>query len=320
MPTSQYPLITSKGVIGMMFQAMEAAERKSWLPLIANEFTSDQATETYAGLGTVPQMREWLGGKNAHSFTQQSLTISNKDWESTIEVRVKDLRRDKTGFLQARIGELAQRAVGHQSKLISDLIEVGDGTTLGACYDGKAFFADDHSVGSSGTIDNEADSDISEAPVANHGTTTNPSPGELIHAVMDGVQRIQSFKDDHGEPINENASSFVVMVPVTFSKAARLAMSQQSIGDGESNPLLADSMNYTIAVNPRLTWTTKLAVFRADAPFKSFISQIEAGEMFKALAEGSDYEFTNNAHLYSVEKCGNVGYGRFDQACLVTLI
>ena len=316
---SQYPNITSKNVIGMFFQEMEIAANRSWVSQITNEFTSNQATETYAGLGTVPQMREWLGGKQGKNFREQSLTITNKDWESTIEVAVKDLRRDKTGQLQIRIAELAERAMGHDAKLISDLIENGTGTTKGSCYDGLAFFADTHSVGSSGTIDNEKDVDISAVPVATHGTTTDPSVGEFVHAVLDGVSLIQSFKDDQGEPINENASSFLVMVPTGLSKVARLALSQQMISDGENNPLIADTINYNIVSNARLTWTDKFAVFRSDGRSKSFISQLEMAPMLKLLAEGSDYEFTNNAHLYSVEKCGNVGYGRFDQAALITL-
>lgn len=317
---SQYPNITSKNVIGMFFQEMEIAQDRSWVSAITNTFTSNQATETYAGLGTAPQMREWLGGKQAKSFREQSLTITNKDWESTLEVALKDLRRDKTGQLQIRIGELAERAMAHEAKLVSELIENGTGTTLGACYDGLAFFADTHAVGDSGTIDNEVDSDISALPVAVNGTVTDPSVGEFVHSVLKGVSLIQSFKDDQGEPINENASQFLVMVPNGLSKVARLALSQQMIGNGENNPLIADTITYRVVSNARLTWTDKFAVFRADGRAKPFISQLEVAPMIKALAEGSDYEFTNNAHLYSVEKSGNVGYGRFDQACLVTMV
>lgn len=319
MPAQEFTGIGSAGVIGMMFQAMEQARDTSWVPLIANEFTSTQATETYQGIGTVPQMREWLGGKNAKSFTAQSLTISNKDWESTIRINVKDLRRDKTGFLQARIAQLMQRAMAHDASRLSTLIDTGNATTNGACYDGLALFSDSHSVGSSGTVDNKISVDISALPVATNGTTTDPSVGEFVHAVLEGVKTIQSFKDDSGEPINENAQSFVVMVPNGLSKVARIALTQQAIGNGEQNPLVADTLTYKIAANPRLTWTDKFAVFRADGPMKSLIVQLEAPLVFKALAEGSDYEFNEGAHLYSVEKSGNVGYGRFDQCVEVTL-
>lgn len=318
MPVQSQEKITQRDVLGFMFQEMETATASSWAGDIANSFSSDQATETYAGIGTSPQMREWLGGKDAKSFSEQSLTISNKDFESTIEIPVKDLRRDKTGFLRLRIAELMQRAVSHEAKLLSDLIENGTGTTIASCYDGKALWADNHSVGSSGTIDNNISVDISELPVSVNGTTTDPSVAEFAHAALEAVVTIQSFKDDQGEPINEMANNFLIMVPTGLSKAARLAMTQPNINN-ESNPLMNDTINYRVVANPRLTWTDKFAVFRTDGNFKSFIIQNEVAPMFKALAEGSDHEFKNNAHLYSVEKCGNVGYGRFDQTCLVTL-
>lgn len=329
MPAQEFTTIGSKGVIGMMFQAMEQATAASWVSRIANTFVSTQATETYAGIGTVPQMREWLGGKQSNSFTKQSLTISNKDWESTIRVNVKDLRRDKTSFLQARIGELMQRAASHDQKLLSTLIETGNATTNGACYDALSLFNDSHSVGSSGTTDNKISVDISALPTGDttgsHGSVTAPSVGEAALVIQQGIKTLLGFKDDQGEPINEAMSEVVVMVPIGLSDAFEAALSSVYLAQGMSNPTLTQSnpngggIKKTLAVNARLTWTDKIAIFRADAPVKSLIVQLEVEPMFKALAEGSDFEFTENAHLYSVEKAGNVGYGRFDQCVEVTM-
>ena len=305
-----------------MFQEMEVAQQRSWVAAIANRFQSNQELETYAGIGTVPQMREWIGAKQSHSFTEQSIQIRNKDWESTIRVKTKDLRRDKTTQLRARIGELMDRAVTHEAKLLSDLIENGSGTTLASCYDTKALFADDHSVGSSGTIDNNVSSDISDTPTATHGTTTDPSPGDFAHAVLNGVKTLRGFKDDRGEPINDMIGSLLIMVPVGLSKAAELALAQPTIAGNEANPLLnsASRVSYQLAVNARLTWTDKFAIFRTDGRMKSLIIQEEVSPVFKALAEGSDYEFSNAEHQYSVEKAGNVGLGRFDQCALITFV
>lgn len=329
MPAQEFTGIGSEGVIGMMFQAMEQTQRASWVSLIANEFTSTQATETYEGIGTVPMLREWLGGKQAHSFSKQSLTISNKDWESTLRVNVKDLRRDKTGFLQARIGELTQRAQAHDQKLLSTLIETGNATTNGVTYDAKALFATNHSVGSSGTTNNKISVDISALPtgdtIGSHGSTTAPSVGEAALVIQKGIKQLLGFKDDKGEPINEMMANVLVMVPVGLSDAFEAALSSVFLAQGMSNPTLTQSspsgsrITKQIAVNARLTWTDKIAIFRTDNPIKSLITQLEVGPMFKGLAEGSDYEFTENAHLYSVEKSGNVGYGRFDQCVEVTM-
>lgn len=320
MPSQVYTKITSKEVIGYMFQEMETATGNTWIPKISNEFTSSSASELYGGLGTVPQMREWIGGKQAKGFTEQSLRITNKDYESTIEINVKDLQRDKTAFLRGKIGELMRRAVTHTGKLLSTIIENGAGTTVAACYDGLALFSSTHSVGDSGTIDNTIDVDISAVPTGQHGSTTAPSIGEMAYAILAAVKQLMSFKDDQGEPINENASSFVVMVPVGLWDRAMLAAAVQTLAEGEANVLKAPGLSIDIQMNARLTWTDKFAVFRVDAPMKSLIVQIEEAEVFKAKAEGSDFEFDNKAHQYSVEKSGNVGCGRFDRTCLVTLI
>lgn len=320
MPAQEFTGIGSEGVIGMMFQSMQEQQEASWVNKIANSFSSTQATETYEGIGTVPQMREWLGGKNAKSFTAQSLSISNKDWESTIRINKKDLRRDKTGFLQAKINLLMQRALTHDMSRLSTLIETGDATTNGSCFDSAALFASHSAIGSSGTIDNQIDSDISTHPVATAGTTTNPSVAEFHYAVLDGVKTLKSFKDDAGEPINEFARNFLVMVPNGLYKAAIQALTADRIDGGITNVLTqSNNLNFEVVVNPRLTWTDKFAVFITDNPFKSLIVQLESPLVFKALADGSDYEFNENAHLYSVEKSGNVGYGRFDQCVEVTM-
>ena len=319
MPAAQHAELSSNDITGWMFQAYEEAMEQSWVSAVANEYSSDSASETYEGIGNVPAMREWLGGKQAQSFSRQSLVITNKDWESTLAIKVKDMRRDKTGFLRTRISELMMRAVEHQAKLISDLIEAGAGTTVASTYDSKALFSNTHSVGDSGTMDNLIDVDISTIPAAVHGSTTAPSPAEAARATAQAVKTMLGFKDDKGEPINMFNRSFTVMVPVGLSDAFDEAFSSDRLDQNGANPLRSSTRNtYSLVVNPRLTWTTKFAVFANDAPFKTFISQIEDGPTFKTL-EGGDHEFKENERLYSVEKSGNVGLGRFDKAVQVTM-
>lgn len=325
----QYDVIGVKGVIGYYFQALEQYTGQSWTSRIANTFLSTQDTETYGGIGNVPQLREWLGGKQPNTFSEQSVKITNKDFESTIRIKNKDRRRDKTGQLSARMGELAQRALAHDAKLLSAIIDAGSGTTVATAYDGKAMFATNHVVGGSGTINNAISVTIASLPTGDttgsHGSTTAPSVGEMALSIMAGIKQIFGFKDDKGEPINEFANEFEIMVPVGLSDAAQAALTSVYLAQGMSNPTLIQAspsgnlVKRNLIVNPRLTSTTKFYIFRSDAPFKSLIVQTELAPMMKALAEGSDNEFMNNEVLFSVEKSGNVGIGRFDQACQVTL-
>ena len=305
----------SRAIIGEFYARLEQNLGNSWVPQVSMLFQSDQESETYKWLGQAPMMREWIGGRQAKGFRENGMTIANKKYESTLEVPVDWLRRDKTGQLMVRIDEQAERANAHWAKLLNQLVIDGESKV---CYDGQFFFDTDHSEGDSGTQDNDIALDVT--------TTTAPTTGEMETAILKAVQQIIGFKDDQGEPMNENAQKFLVMVPVPFMSAAAAALGSSIIVDAStsrSNTILTLSsmagFQIALAVNPRLTWTTKLAVFRADGSVAPFIRQEEEGITVDAIAEGSEEEFKNDRHLYGIKAIRNVGFGYWQKSCLVTL-
>ena len=312
MNAAQLPNISDKAVVSYILQDLTGATQNSWAGRLANRFQSNSASELYAGLGLPPVMREWIGPKLAKQLKEYPFRIDNKDWESTLEIKRKDLQRDKTGQLMMRTAQFAQRAAEHEEKLLSQLIDGGAGTTYGTAYDGVAFFSDSHSVGTSGTIDNSITYDVT--------TTTAPTSTEMSAAIMAAIQALYGFKDDTGEPTNQNEKEFVIMVPIAFWSAAITAVTKDRLSANADNPLLNIGLGLSVIQNPRLTWTDKFAVFASGSPSKSLIVQEESAPSVEVLAEGSDWTFNNQSHLYSLVKSGNVGYGRFDKAVLVTLV
>lgn len=310
---NQYTGITSKGVMGMFYKQLAADMGNSWIPGCSMLFNSTQETETYKWLGQVPQMREWIGGRNAKGFTENGITIKNKKYESTLEVNVDDLRRDKTGQLMVRIAEQARRANAHWASLLSTLILAGAATT---CYDGEYFFDTGHIDGAQS---NCLTLDISTLGVSVAGTCTNPSSEEMSKAILKGVQAIIGFTDDQGEPMNEDARSFLVMVPVSLWQTALAAVSLPFTGTGVSNIIPSGDFNIAVAPNARLTWTDTFAVFRTDANVKPFIRQEEEGITVAAKAEGSEFEFDFDKHQYGIKAVRNVGYGYWQTACEVIM-
>ena len=310
--------ITERQVIGTFYQALKQNTGAEWINGVSNYFTSDQASEEYAWLGHSPVMREWVGGRNAKGFTENNLTIKNKHFESTLEVLVKDLRRDKTGQVMARIQELARRTNSHWASLLSTLIINGAATE---CYDGQYFFDTDHEEGDSGAQSNDIEVDISGLPVATAGTTTAPSIAEFQFAIAKGIQQIVGFVDNQGEPMNSDASRFMVMVPTVFMNTAYQAVATPAQVAETQSALQAMKSQFGIdvVVNPRLTWTEAFALFRTDSFIKSFIRQEEKGVELKVKGYGSEYEFDNDAHQYGVDTWRNVGYGYWQNSCLVTL-
>jgi len=301
----------SRAIIGEFYHALDQDTGAGWVPNISMLFTSDQDSETYKWLGQSPAMREWVGGRNAKGFLENGLTITNKHYESTMEVMVRELRRDKTGQVMARIRDLAQRTNSHWASLLSTLILNGTSTT---CYDGQFFYDTDHTEGNNTTSQsNDITTDISALPVVTAGTTTAPSIEEAQQSVMKSVAQILSFKDNENEPMNESARQFLVMVPtplyIPFSKAMTMPVSPDL-----NTQALPSGLSVDVVMNPRLTGTDDFYTFRTDGEVKPFIRQQETDVDLKAKAEGSEYEFDNDAHQYGVDTWRNVGYGYWQHA------
>lgn len=311
-------ILSSRAIMGMYFARLETNPGGGWVNGCANLFSSDQASEQYAFLGQSPAMREWIAGRQAKGFRSDALVIVNKHYEATIEIQRKDLRRDKTGQIMARVQEFADRSVTHWASLLSTLMINGESA---ACYDGQYFFDTDHSEGSSGSQSNDISVDISALPAAVHGTTTAPSVEEMQQAILSGIAQVLSFKDDRGEPMNENAREFCVCVPVPLYLTALAATSALTTAALQQNlnPNLIASLRVNVEMNPRLTWTDKFAVFRTDSPIKAFIRQTEQDVELKAKAEGSEFEFDNDAWQFGIDAWRGVGYGYWQRACLVTM-
>lgn len=310
--------LSSRAVIGMYYERLATLAGISWVNSVSNYFTSDQASEEYAWLGMPPALREWIGGRQAKGFSQNGITITNKHFEATLEIALRDMRRDKTGQIEARVNEFAQRGDSHFASLLSTLIANGPSTV---CYDGQYFFDTDHSEGSSGTLDNDITTDISELPVQTHGVVTAPSKEEMLQAIIKSITQFFTFKDDQGEPINEDANAFHVMVPVGLSAAASSALSRTNdIGPGMFS---IDGYNVSLSVNPRLTaagWTDEFVTFRTDGSIKPLIRQEETTPALKVKGEESEYAFDNDAIQFGIDTWRNAGYGRWQGAVLNTLV
>ena len=315
---SQYPNISSRAIIGTFYHKLTVDLGQTWIPGISMPFNSDQSSETYKWLGQVPQMREWIGGRQAKGFTENGITIINKKYESTLEFEVDDLRRDKTGQINIRIGEQARRANTHWASLLSTLILAGPSAV---CYDTQYFFDDDHSEADSGSQSNKLSITLSGLPCNVHGVAAAPSIEEMQQCIIRGVSAIIGFKDNQGEPMNEDANSFLVMVPISLWQVALAAIALPNIAANVNNVLQTAKFILNVAPNARLAaWTDRFAIFRTDADVKAFIRQEEVPITMSAKAEGSEYEFDFDKHQYGIKAQRNVGFGFWQEACEVIMV
>lgn len=294
----------SRDVLGFMYpRLMEGPS--GWVSDVGMYIPSDQASETHKWLGMAPVMREWIGGRHKSKPRDFGITIENKKFEATMGLSVDEIRRDKIAQVQVRIDDLVRRANGHWAKILSELIDVAESTV---CYDGQFLVDTDHSEGDSGTQDN----DLSFAAA----TGTTPTVTEMVDAILASISAMKGFKDDQGEPINQEVENFLVMVPTTYWSVAHKAVVQELIGSGETNALTG--INLSLEINPRLTWTTKMMTFATDSAVKPFILQDEVPVTVSAMAEGSEHEHKFDEHEYGVKAVRNVGPGMWQACCMTT--
>lgn len=311
-------VLSTRNVIGLYYARLETPMAGGWIDGVSNLFGSDQASEEYPFLGQVPRMREWIGGRQAKGLRANSLTIRNKHYESTLEIALRDLRRDKTPQLKARVSEFADEGDAHWGTLLSALVQ---GAAAAACYDGQFFFDTDHAEGESGAQDNDIAVDISTLPAAVHGVVAAPSVEEMQQSIVKGIAQILSFKDDRGRPMNSNARKFLVTVPIPLWIPATSAMKALATAAlvNQQLPQLTAGIDVSVEMLPELNWTDSFAVWRTDSPIKGLIRQNETNPVLKVKDESSEFAFDNDAIQLGIDAWRAADYGLWQRACYVTM-
>jgi hypothetical protein len=128
------------------------------------------------------------------------------------------------------------------------------------------------------------------------------------------------YKDDQAEPMNSHAKNFLVMTSVTlWPYMVHAVLGEPADESNVLKELKKQGFTVSVAANPRLTYTTQFVTFRTDAPASALIRQEEEKISVGAKADGSEYEFDNDAHQYGIKAIRNVGYGYWQYAAHATL-
>lgn len=309
-----YSLLTVKGLMGGFYDAMDSGS--TWATRVGVVIPSNQSIETYRWLGLPPQMRQWLNARQVKGLPIRSHTIENQEYEATLGVDRNDMRFDKTGQLGIRFAELGQRTLSHWEKISTDLIELD-----GLCYDGQNFFDTDHSMGGDNTSTYNNDLTSTEVAALNVTTAAAPTAAEMKDIIIGMVSYQYTYKDNANEPYNASARKFILMVNPTMWGAAIAAVRADFLGTlgGDNNTLKTQDFSVDIVVNPRLTTTDVVYLFRTDGAMKSLILQDAIPPTMEFLGEGTDEAFKFNRYLFGVRATRAAGYGQWAYALKGTL-
>lgn len=112
---------------------------------IATVINMDAKSMDLVDLGAAPMPVEAIGKTQVQDFVEKTMTVKPKNWEITVKLSYNAIKDDQTGSLETKVraaGSNFSLAIANRAfKALND----GDATTnFGACYDGKAFYANDH--------------------------------------------------------------------------------------------------------------------------------------------------------------------------------
>ena len=282
--------LLTKGLLTNFFEGYNAAE-VNW-DKVATKVPSTARAETYGWLGSVPRLREMKGERVPKKLLEYSYTITNKEFEASIEVDHADLKDDQTG----QYGILA-RSIGEAAKTYPDELIFADllpNAFTNLCYDGQYFFDTDHPIGELGTTQ------------SNKGTSA-------LDSTSFGVARaaLRTMQDDFGRPTLNNNMDLLLIVPPALESTAQTILEAQYGSSGATNIYFG---NARILVANWLSDTNNWFLLNTAGTIKPFIVQEREFIPFESLEDGSTPNFMNKKNYYGTYWRGNAGYGLYQKA------
>ena len=232
-------------------------------PTLCTEVQSNGADEKYGGLGAMPGVREWLGDRQFKKLRAADFTISNREWENSVEFEKNDIDDDRLGLMPNLAQDFGAEAMLHPDALLLEARVAGE-TTF--CFDGQYFFDTDHLWGDSGSQDN----DLS----ATAATGTTPTSAEFKTAFNAARVKMLGYVNDQGKklvrPVLRGANKFLCLVPIEMQQAAVEGTAAALTTDGATNVVIDQP---EIVACPALTDTTKFYTFLMEGTLKPFVFQ-----------------------------------------------
>lgn len=294
--------LSFNNVKGTYYWALEKRTNASWLGRVATTVPSDQPFEVYKWLEGAPAMTKFTGERDSKSLKDFGFTVLNDKFTNTLDFDIDDVRRDKGGQVLRRVAEMAGKAATLPERLMTTLLQANP-----TSFDEASFFADTHNHG--GVCDNDL-------PLSAAAPDT-PTTAEMSTAILSMITAMYGFTDDQGDPANEEAQSFTLVVPVKYLAAAKGAMLNDFTSAGVSNTLPVSGFNVSLAINPRLLGTAATAgrrmyLFRDDAPVRACLWQEEAiSDAFKTLGPDSSEAFWKERIAFGGKRIGQAALGQF---------
>lgn len=197
-------------------------ETESFYKRVAMVVSSSNSQETYAWLSKMPRMRQWIGDKVIKKLSKQGYSISNDDFEVTVEVLRNDIEDDKVGQYNNLAQQAGWSAAQLPDELIAELINDGDENE---CYDGKPFFSGSHPVmvnGKNKNMSNVLNKALSAATLAD---------AKASYGI--GRTKMREYTDEEGRKLKVKPN--LLIVGTDLEDTARTLLTADKLENGDQN-------------------------------------------------------------------------------------
>lgn len=292
-------MLINKSTLGAIFTSLKTIYNKAFeaapsdWQLTATLVPSTTKTNDYAWLGRFPKMRKWIGEKVFKNLKAHKYSITNDDFEATVEVERNDIEDDEIGIYNP----MAQDA-GFSSKQLPDEIvaELKNNAFASPCYDGQNYYDTDHPVGKEGetvSVSNKLTVALSAATVA----AAKASYGL-------GRTMMMTFTDDEGRPLALIPDT--LEVGPSLETTGRMLCESPKLEDDSPNPFVGTAK---LLVNPRLTSATQWMLHCTVRPLKPFIYQERKKPVFVSQTDmNADNVFSRKKYTFGAEARAAGGY------------
>lgn len=282
--------LLSKGLLTNFFEGYTNAQT-SWQE-VATKVPSTARSENYAWIGSLPRMRKMKGERVPKKLLAHTYTITNEEYEASIEVNHADIKDDQTGQYGIQAKSIGESVKMFPDELIFETLIPNGVSEL--AYDGQYFFDTDHPIGETG------------ATQSNKFTTALSATSFNTARTM-----LRRMKDDSGRPtINRNMDLLLVVSPElentaeTILEAERDASGATNTNKGKARILVVDW----------LADTNNWYLLNVAGVIKPFVLQEREFIPFESLEEGTEPNFMRKKNYYGTYWRGNAGYGLYQKA------
>lgn len=261
------PIALLKGIKGDYNRLMATSQINDFEKVI-DRVKSDTNEEIYHIPETLPGFKEWLDKRHYTDFTDKSLTVKNKAWDTGVPVdrdTLSDSKKYLGGDVEMWVKSIVQMEKSFPAKLCQLLLDANS-----AAFDGTAMFATSRS-----------NIDTGSNTINNLLTGTSSSTYALSEFEADykaAKIALGGFKDKNNDPFNEGMKLAVVVPQHIQDVASTLLASRQEliyVSGTKNNPYAGDA---EIIVNYRQASTDNdWYLVNINSPYKPFLIQDREG-------------------------------------------